>query len=99
MRRDWTDKAGISCFYFEAFDEPWKDAGNPNGSENYFGLFTVDGNAKYAVWNLVDEGAFKKLKRDGNTIQKTFNGNLKRLLDSVETPPHREFEKELIKAK
>ena len=99
MMRDWTDKAGISCFYFEAFDEPWKDAGNPNGSENYFGLFTVDGNAKYAVWNLVDEGAFKKLKRDGNTIQTTFNGNLKRLLDSVETPPHREFEKELIKAK
>jgi len=97
--RDWTNEAGISCFYFEAFDEPWKDAGNPNGSENHFGLFTVDGNAKYAVWNLVDEGAFKKLKRDGNTIQKTFNGNLKRLLDSVETPPHREFEKQLLETK
>ncbi|WP_336716979.1 glycosyl hydrolase family 17 protein [Chryseobacterium mucoviscidosis] len=97
--RDWTNEAGISCFYFEAFDEPWKDAGNPNGSENHFGLFTVDGNAKYAVWNLVDEGAFKKLKRDGNTIQKTFNGNQKRLLDSVEMPPHREFEKQLLETK
>lgn len=97
--RDWTNEAGISCFYFEAFDEPWKDAGNAGGSENHFGLFTVDGNAKYAVWNLVDEGAFKKLKRDGNTIQKTFNGNLKRLLDSVEMPPHREFEKQLMEAK
>lgn len=97
--RDWTNEAGISCFYFEAFDEPWKDAGNPNGSENHFGLFTVDGNAKYAVWDLVDEGAFKKLKRDGNTIQKTFNGNLKRLLDNVEMPPHREFEKQLMETK
>ncbi|KUJ55225.1 glycosyl hydrolase family 17 [Chryseobacterium aquaticum subsp. greenlandense] len=97
--RDWTNEAGISCFYFEAFDEPWKDAGNSGGSENHFGLFTVDGNAKYAVWNLVDEGAFKKLKRDGNTIQKTFNGNLKRLLDSVEMSPHREFEKQLLETK
>jgi len=97
--RDWTNEAGISCFYFEAFDEPWKDAGNSGGSENHFGLFTVDGNAKYVVWNLVDEGAFKKLKRDGNTIQKTFNGNLKRLLDFVEMPPHREFEKQLLETK
>lgn len=97
--RDWTDKDGISCFYFEAFDEPWKDAGNPNGSENHFGLLTVDGNAKYALWDLVDKGVFKKLKRDGNTIQKTFNGNLKRLLDSVEMPPTKEFEKELMMAK
>jgi exo-beta-1,3-glucanase (GH17 family) len=95
--RDWTDNEGISCFYFEAFDEPWKDAGNPNGSENHFGLLTVDGSAKYAVWDLVDKGVFKKLKRDGNTIQKTFNGNSKRLLDSVEMPPKREFEKELLK--
>ena len=37
--RDWTNEAGISCFYFEAFDEPWKDAGNAGGSENHFGLF------------------------------------------------------------
>jgi exo-beta-1,3-glucanase (GH17 family) len=97
--RDWTDKEGISCFYFEAFDEPWKDAGNPNGSENHFGLLTVDGNAKYAVWDLVDKGVFKKLKREGNTIQKTFNGNLNTLLDSVEMPPKREFDKELMKIK
>ena len=24
--RDWTNKAGMSCFYFEAFNEQWKDA-------------------------------------------------------------------------
>ncbi|MEM0542624.1 glycosyl hydrolase family 17 protein [Flavobacterium sp. j3] len=97
--RDWTNKQGVACFYFEAFDEPWKDAGNPGGSENHFGLFTVDGNAKYALWDVVDKGVFVKLKRDGNTIQKTFNGNLKRLLDSVEMPPIKEFEKELMNTK
>lgn len=97
--RDWTNKNGISCFYFEAFDEPWKDAANSGGSENHFGLFTVEGNAKYALWNLVDEGVFKNLKRDGNTIQKTYNGNFKKLLDTVEMPPQKEFEKELVETK
>ena len=28
----------ISCFYFSAFDEPWKDKNNEKGSENHFGL-------------------------------------------------------------
>ena len=56
--RKWTEEAGISCFYFEAFDEIWKDAQNPGGSENYFGLFTIDGQAKYAIWDLVDQNIF-----------------------------------------
>ncbi len=30
--RDWTDDAGISCFYFELFDEPCKYARNPGDS-------------------------------------------------------------------
>ncbi|RAR47118.1 glycosyl hydrolase family 17 protein [Flavobacterium lacus] len=84
--REWTTKQKIACFYFEAFDEPWKDAGNAAGSENHFGLFTVEGNAKYAVWDLVDKGLFKDLKRDGNTIQKTYNGNKERLLKEVQLP-------------
>ena len=49
LMRDWTNQAGISCFYFEGFNEPWKDSKNPNGSENHFGLFTKDGQAKYAL--------------------------------------------------
>ncbi len=97
--RQWTNDEKISCFYFEGFDEPWKDASNSGGSENHFGLFTVDGNAKFAIWDLVDKGVFKNLKRDGNTIQKTYNGNVERLLKEVEMPPHKEFEKELMKAK
>ncbi len=85
--REWTNEAGISCFYFEAFNERWKDAHNSNGSENHFGLFTVDGKAKYALWDLVDQGIFKGLTRDGNTISKTYNGNKENLMKEVLTPP------------
>ena len=31
LMRDWSDKEGISVFYFEAFDEKWKDSQNPMG--------------------------------------------------------------------
>ncbi|WP_082106739.1 glycosyl hydrolase family 17 protein [Kordia zhangzhouensis] len=85
--RDWTADAGMSCFYFEAFDEVWKDAQNSGGSENHFGLFTVDGKAKYALWDLVDKGTFKGLTRGGNPITKTYNGNKDSLLLEVQLPP------------
>lgn len=84
--RNWTNSAGISCFYFEAFDEQWKDAANPKGSENHFGLFTLKGEAKYPIWNLVDKGIFKGLKRGGNAIIKTFNGDKDALLKTVKVP-------------
>ena len=85
--REWTNKEGISCFFFEAFDEPWKDSKNTSGSENHFGLLTVDGKAKYALWENVDQNNFKMLHRDGNTITKTFNGNKEALLKMVQNPP------------
>ncbi len=85
--REWTNAAGISCFYFEGFDEPWKDAEHPKGSENHFGLITVDGQAKYPVWDLVDQGVFEGLTRDGNTITKTFGGNKDSLMIHVLPPP------------
>jgi exo-beta-1,3-glucanase (GH17 family) len=84
--RDWTAEANISCFYFEAFNEPWKDAGNPNGSENHFGLFTVDGKAKYPLWDMVDQGVFKGLTRNGNPIVKTYDGSLEALMETVSVP-------------
>ena len=84
--RNWTNSAGISCFYFEAFDEQWKDAANPKGSENHFGLFTLKGEAKYLIWNLVDNDVFKGLKRDGNTITKTFDGDMDALMKTVKVP-------------
>lgn len=85
--RDWTNKAGISCFYFEAFDEIWKDANNSGGSENHFGLFNIKGQAKYALWELVDQGVFEGLSRDGNPITKTYNGSKAEMMKEVLTPP------------
>lgn len=85
--REWTNREGIACFYFEAFDEIWKDAANPGGSENHFGLFTLDGKAKYAIWDLVDQGALNGLSRDGNPIVKTYGGNKAALLQQVPLPP------------
>ncbi len=87
MMREWTNEEHMACFYFEAFDEIWKDAGNPGGSENYFGLFTIDGKAKYAIWDLVDKQVFKGLTRDGHAIEKTYGGNEAALLKKVKLPP------------
>jgi exo-beta-1,3-glucanase (GH17 family) len=87
LMRDWTNTSGISCFFFEAFDEQWKDAANPNGSENHFGLFDLSGEAKYSLWKLVDQGVFKNLTRGGNPITKSYDGNEKKLLEEVFAPP------------
>ena len=86
--RDWTQRAGISCFYFEAFDEPWKSAANPTDSENHFGLFTRDGEAKCAIWSLVEEGAFEGLTRDGHAITPTYSGQRELLDRHVLNPTH-----------
>ncbi len=77
----------ITCFYFSAFNEPWKDSTNENGSENHFGLFTVDGKAKYPLWEQVDNGVFDNLTRGGNPIVKTYNGNFEALLNDSNIPP------------
>ncbi|MBT8245049.1 MAG: glycosyl hydrolase family 17 [Winogradskyella sp.] len=86
--REWTNNSGISCFYFEAFNEQWKDAKNPKGSENHFGLFTIDGKAKYPIWDLVDKGIFEGLTRDGNPIKKTYDGDKDKLMEDVLVPPN-----------
>ena len=86
LMRDWTNKAGISCFYFEAFDEQWKDGANALGSENHFGFINLQGQAKYALWEMVDKGTFKGLTRDGKSITKTYNGNEAALWRDVKTP-------------
>lgn len=87
LMRQWSTKEQISCFYFEAFDEQWKDAANPQGSENHFGLINLKGEAKYAIWDLVEQGKFKGLTRDGKAIKKTLNGDKKKLLEAVVAPP------------
>ena len=77
----------LTCFYFSAFNEPWKDSTNENGSENHFGLFTVEGKAKFPLWEQVDNGVFKNLTRGGNPIEKTYNGNFEALLEDSNIPP------------
>jgi hypothetical protein len=86
--RDWTQSEGISCFYFEAFDEPWKSAANPTDSENHFGLFTRSGEAKYALWPLVEQGVFEGLTRDGHAIKPTYSGERELLDRHVLNPAH-----------
>ena len=84
--REWTNKEEISCFYFEAFNEQWKDAGNPLGSENHFGLINFEGEAKYPLWEAVDAGVFDGLTRNGKTITKTYSGDKTLLMKDVSVP-------------
>ncbi len=86
LMREWSNKEGISLFYFEAFDEQWKDSGNALGSENHFGLITLQSQAKYGLWEMVDNGVFKGLTRDGKPITKTYNGKEEALWQDVKTP-------------
>jgi len=92
--RQWSNENKISCFYFEAFDEQWKDAANPKGSENHFGLINLKGEAKYALWNLVDSHVFEGLTRDGKSIKKTFNGDKDALLNEVLVPSFKTIKKD-----
>ena len=51
----WTREAGLLCFVFEAFDEPWKGSSDPLEPEKHWGLFTVDRRPKRAVQALYPE--------------------------------------------
>ncbi|MDT0540398.1 glycosyl hydrolase family 17 [Croceitalea sp. P059] len=84
--REWTNLEGISCFYFEGFDEQWKDATNAKGSENHFGLINLKGQAKYALWEMVDNNVFEGLTRDGKPITKTYDGDEQVLMKDVMVP-------------
>jgi hypothetical protein len=84
--REWSNKQAVTLCYFEAFDEQWKDSKNVLGSENHFGLITLESQAKYALWDMVDNGTFKGLTRDGKPITKTYSGNEKDLWMDVKTP-------------
>ena len=58
-----------------------------NLSENHFGLIQLDGKAKYALWDMVDQGTFEGLTRNGFPITKTYDGNLDSLKKYVFAPP------------
>ena len=86
--QQWSKENNITTVYFSAFDEPWKDPRSPYASENNFGLFTVEGKAKFALWSLVDKGVFEGLSREVNglPIQKTFDGIPQKVYISSQPP-------------
>ncbi len=51
----WTREAGVLCFVFEAFDEPWKGSPDPMEPEKHWGLFTVDRRPKVVMEALYPE--------------------------------------------
>lgn len=85
--RKWEKDSGMSVFYFEAFDEQWKDPYDANGSENHFGLIGLDNRVKYALWDLIDQKVFDGLKRGGKPLGKSYNGDQDALLEKVLLPP------------
>ena len=86
LMREWSNKEKITCFYFEAFDENWKDGLNPEGYENHFGLFNLQNQAKFALWDKVDKGIFNGLTRNGKPIIKSYNGDENALWQDVKVP-------------
>ncbi|GAP37261.1 glycosyl hydrolase family 17 protein [Piscinibacter sakaiensis] len=48
----WAREAGLPCFVFEAFDEPWKGSDDPLEPEKHWGLFTVDRRPKLLMQPL-----------------------------------------------
>jgi exo-beta-1,3-glucanase (GH17 family) len=90
LMQEWTNKEKISCFYFEAFDEQWKDIANPDGSENHFGLINLKNEVKYVLWSAVTDGKLNKLNRNGLPLTKTFGGDEQKMWATVELPPRKE---------
>ena len=52
---EWTQAAGVLCFVFEAFDEPWKGSPDPMEPEKHWGLFTVERRPKLVMEDLYPE--------------------------------------------
>jgi len=87
LMREWSASQGVACFFFEAFDESWKDSQHELGSENHFGLIDLQGRAKYVLWEQLDKDVFQGLTRNGQTIRKTYEGHFPRLMEKVQVPP------------
>ena len=58
---DWTRDAGLLCFVFEAFDEPWKGSPDPLEPEKHWGLFTVDRRPKRVMEPIYPERVARPL--------------------------------------
>ena len=65
----------ILFFTSRLFDSTGKTPKTRAVRKNHFGLFTIDRQVKYAVWDLVDKGVFGKLRQGGQPISKTYGGD------------------------
>ena len=50
---NWTNKDGILCFLFEAFDESWKGSHEPLEPEKHWGLYKIDRSPKLVIKNFL----------------------------------------------
>lgn len=50
---EWTQKEGIICYVFEAFDEPWKGSPDPMEPEKHWGLFHVNRTPKLVASEIL----------------------------------------------
>jgi exo-beta-1,3-glucanase (GH17 family) len=54
----WAGGAGMTVFFFSAFDEPWKgDPARPLGAEKHWGVFNLDRSPKYVLQQAGSAGA------------------------------------------
>ncbi|WP_234496471.1 hypothetical protein [Vibrio maritimus] len=86
--RDFANNEGVSLFFFQAFDEPWKGGDNPGHSEKNFGLIDIDCNVKYVAWDKVDTLNDLGLTRDCNGFTASYGGVYATLMDDVLAPPY-----------
>jgi exo-beta-1,3-glucanase (GH17 family) len=84
--QNWCTKNKITCFYFEAFDENWKNNTNANGTENHFGLINLKNQAKYVLWKAIDDKTLQNITRNGKPLTKTYQGKEALLWKDVTVP-------------
>lgn len=87
--RAYLQSQNMACFYFEAFDEPWKGGDNSGGSENHFGLISVDGVVKMPLWDAFDKGLLNGLTRGEKPLRKSLGGSNSKGLNLSFIPPKR----------
>ncbi|WP_185976685.1 hypothetical protein [Catenovulum sediminis] len=81
----WSLNNQITAFYYQPFDTHWHHP-NPANEENNFGLINTQGQVKFALWALYEQGVFEGLTRAGKSLTKTHQGQKKFILNELQAP-------------